>query len=147
MAEKEVFRQSKMDVEGYFQSHVNFNPDLARAMKGARRINEFKSEGDYSYSMEKFVGNGFLMIGDAARFVDPIFSSGVSVAAHGAKFASERIRYALEIGDSSEAVLKPYEDKLRRGVDIWYEFIRLYYKLLPLFTIVIQSKEHLLAAF
>ena len=98
VAEKEVFRQSKMDVEGYFQSHVNFNPELARAMKGARRINEFKSEGDYSYSMEKFVGNGFLMIGDAARFVDPIFSSGVSVAAHGAKFASESIRYRLQIG-------------------------------------------------
>jgi flavin-dependent dehydrogenase len=145
VAEKEVFRQSKMDVEGYFESHVNFNPDLARAMKPARRINEFKSEGDYSYSMEKFVGDGFMMIGDAARFVDPIFSSGVSVAAHGAKFAAERIQYALEVGDFSEAILKPYETKLRRGVDIWYEFIRLYYKLLPLFTIFIQSKEHRLA--
>jgi len=64
------------------------------------------------------------------------------VAAYSAKFASERIQYALEIGDFSEATLKPYETKLRRGVDIWYEFIRLYYKLLPLFTYFIQSKEH-----
>lgn len=145
VAEREVFRQSKMDVEGYFQTHVNFNPDLAHAMRHARRINDFKTEGDYSYSMEKLVGNGFLLIGDAARFVDPIFSSGVSVAAHSAKFAAERIQYALDIGDSSEAILKPYEDKLRRGVDIWYEFIRLYYKLLPLFTYFIQSKQHRLA--
>jgi 1H-pyrrole-2-carbonyl-[peptidyl-carrier protein] chlorinase len=145
VAEKEVFKQSKMNVEGYFQTHVKFSPDLARAMRSARRINDFKTEGDYSYSMEKLVGDGFLLIGDAARFVDPIFSSGVSVAAHSAKFAAERIQYALKIGDSSEAVLKPYEDKLRRGVDIWYEFIRLYYKLLPLFTIFIQSAEHRLA--
>lgn len=142
VAEKEVFRDAKMDTEGYFQTHVNFNPDLARAMQSARRINDFKSEGDYSYSMEKLVGDGFLLIGDAARFVDPIFSSGVSVAAHSAKFASERIRHALQVGDFSEGILKPYEDKLRRGVDIWYEFIRLYYKLLPLFTLFIQSKEH-----
>ena len=67
------------------------------------------------------------------------------MAAHSAKFAAARIQYALKIGDFSEAVLKPYEDKLRRGVDIWYEFVRLYYKLLPLFTLFIQSKQHRLA--
>ena len=145
VAEKEVFKQSKMDIEGYFQSHVEFNPDLTRAMRNARRINDFKTEGDYSYSMEKFVGDGFLLVGDAARFVDPIFSSGVSVAAYSAKFAAERIQYALESGDLSEAALKPYETTLRSGVEVWYEFIRLYYKLLPLFTYFIQSKEHRLA--
>jgi len=145
VAEKEVFKQSKMDTEGYFQTHVQFSPDLAHAMRNARRINDFKTEGDYSYSMAKLVGDGFLLIGDAARFVDPIFSSGVSVAAHSAKFAAERIQYALKINDFGEATFKPYEDKLRRGVDIWYEFIRLYYKLLPLFTYFIQSRQHRLA--
>ncbi len=142
VAELEVFKQSNLDLAGYFHRHVNFNPDLAHALRNARRINEFKTEGDYSYSMEKFVGNGFVMIGDAARFVDPIFSSGVSVACYSAKFASEQIRHAFETGDFSEAALKPYEVKLRRGVDIWYEFIRLYYKLLPLFTYFIESKKH-----
>ena len=38
--------------------------------------NDFKLEGDYSYKMNTFAGNGFILIGDAARFVDPIFSSG-----------------------------------------------------------------------
>jgi 1H-pyrrole-2-carbonyl-[peptidyl-carrier protein] chlorinase len=145
VAEKEVFKQSKMEYEDYFQTHIQLSPDLAHAMQNARRINEFKAEGDYSYKMERLVGDGFLLIGDAARFVDPIFSSGVSVAAHSAKFSAEIIQHALEIGDVSEAVLKPYEEKLRRGVDIWYEFIRLYYRLLPLFTLFIQSKQHRLA--
>jgi FADH2 O2-dependent halogenase len=145
VAEKAVFRQAKMDIESYFNAHVQFNPDLARAMRAARRINEFKSEGDYSYKMSRLVGDGYLMVGDAARFVDPIFSSGVSVAAHSAKFAAERIQVALQQGDFSAATFQPYEDKLRRGVDIWYEFIRLYYKLLPLFTLFIQSKHHRLA--
>jgi FADH2 O2-dependent halogenase len=142
VVEREVFRQSRMDVEGYFQTHVNMSPDLASAMRAARRINEFKSEGDYSYTMDKFVGDGYLLVGDAARFVDPIFSSGVSVAAYSAKFAAEQIQHALQIGDFSEATFKPYEEKLRRGVDVWYEFIRLYYKLLPLFTYFIQNKQH-----
>lgn len=142
VADKKVYRQAHKDLESYFNEYVVTNPDLIEAMKDAKRINEFKSEGDYSYSLSKFVGNGFICIGDAARFVDPIFSSGVSVALYGAKYASEQIKYALEKGDFSEEALKPFETRMRAGVGIWYEFIRLYYKLLPLFTHFIQSKEH-----
>ena len=142
VADKSVYRESHKDLEDYFNTHVITNPDLVKAMRNARRINEFKTEGDYSYSLSKFVGDGFICIGDAARFVDPIFSSGVSVALYGAKYASERIRYAFETGDFSEAAFKPFETRVRAGVGIWYEFIRLYYKLLPLFTHFIQSKEH-----
>jgi FADH2 O2-dependent halogenase len=142
VADKAVYRESHKDLESYFNTHVITNPDLENAMRNATRINDFKTEGDYSYSLSKFVGNGFMCIGDAARFVDPIFSSGVSVALYGAKYSSERIRYAFETGDFSEEALKPFETRVRGGVGVWYEFIRLYYKLLPLFTHFIQSKEH-----
>jgi FADH2 O2-dependent halogenase len=142
VAEREVFRDAKLDVEAYFDKYVSSNPNLADAMRPARRINEFKREGDYSYSMSSFCGNGFVMLGDAARFVDPIFSSGVSVAMYSAKFASERIRRAFETGDFSVAAFQPYENKIKNGVSIWYDFIRLYYKLLPLFTKFIKDQEH-----
>lgn len=142
VAEKKVFKEAKLDPEAYFNKYVESNPGLSKAMKNARRLNEFKMEGDYSYQMKKFVGNGHVMIGDAARFVDPIFSSGVSIALYSAKYASERIKVAFETNDFSEKVFEPYEAKVRGGVGIWYEFIRLYYKLLPLFTHFIQSKEH-----
>lgn len=59
---------------------------------------------------------------------------------HSARFGAQTIQSALASGDFSEAALKPYETTLRGGVDIWYEFIRLYYKLLPLFTLFIQSE-------
>lgn len=142
VAEKKVFKESKLDVENYFYKYVNMNEDLKHAMREARRVNEFKTEGDYSYKMNKFCGDGFVLIGDAARFVDPIFSSGVSVACYSAKYAAERIKIAFETGDFSEATFKPYENRLRGGTEIWYEFIRLYYKLLHLFTYFINSKEH-----
>jgi 1H-pyrrole-2-carbonyl-[peptidyl-carrier protein] chlorinase len=142
VAEKDVFKQARLDYEAYFDAHCQINPDLYKAMRNAVRVNEFKSEGDYSYSMEKFVGDGYMMIGDAARFVDPIFSSGVSIALYSAKYGSERICYALGANDFSEEALRPYEVKIREGVAIWYEFIRLYYKLLPLFTHFISSKKH-----
>jgi flavin-dependent dehydrogenase len=142
VAEKAVFKEGRLDPAAYFQKYVDSNPDLKHAMRDAKRVNEFKLEGDYSYKMDTFAGNGFVLIGDAARFVDPIFSSGVSVALFSAKYATERIVHAFETGDFSEAALKPYEKKLRSGTEIWYEFIRLYYKLLPAFTHFIQSKQH-----
>jgi FADH2 O2-dependent halogenase len=83
-----------------------------------------------------------MMVGDAARFVDPIFSSGVSVALYSAKFGSEAIINAFEKGDLSAASFEPYETKIRKGVQIWYEFIRLYYKLMPLFTHFTQSEKY-----
>jgi FADH2 O2-dependent halogenase len=142
VAEKEVFKQSRLDIEEYFFTHANTNPDLAQALKNARRINDFKSEGDYSYSMSQLVGDNFMLVGDAARFVDPIFSSGVSVALYSAKYASEIIRQAFEAQNFDQAFLMPYEQKLRKGAEVWYNFIRLYYKLLPIFTHFIQSKEY-----
>ncbi len=49
---------------------------------------------------------------------------------------------AFKANDFSEAVLKPYEVRLRKGVAIWYDFIKLYYKLLPAFTHFIQHKKY-----
>ena len=142
VAEKKVFQSERLAPAEYFAKYVASNPDLAAALRNATRVNDFKMEGDYSYKMDTFAGNGFVLIGDAARFVDPIFSSGVSVALYSAKYSAERIKYAFENNDFSEAALKPYEKKLRAGTEIWYEFIRLYYKLLPLFTKFIESKKH-----
>jgi FADH2 O2-dependent halogenase len=142
VVEKEKVKEAHLDLEEFFQTQIHTNNNLVRAMSNAERISEFKTDGDYSYSMKKFVGDGYLLVGDAARFVDPIFSSGVSVALHSAKFASEHIAHALELNDFREEVFMPYECKLRKGVELWYEFIRLYYKLLPLFTYFIQISEY-----
>lgn len=142
VAEKEVFMKGKGDYATWFEELSNSAPDIKHAMRDARRVDDFKVEADYSYQMEQFVGNGWMLIGDAARFVDPIFSSGVSVAMHSAKFASEQIQSALEAGDFSRGALQPYEARLKKGTKIWYEFIQLYYKLLPIFTLFIARKQY-----
>ncbi len=142
VVEREVFKEFKGDINAYFETYIKSNVALAKAMQSAKQINEFKTEGDYSYSMTNFVGNGFVLVGDAARFVDPIFSSGVSIALYCGKFASEVIETAIKSGNYSRETLLPYETKLKSGVSVWYEFIRLYYKLLPLFTHFVQSKKY-----
>jgi 1H-pyrrole-2-carbonyl-[peptidyl-carrier protein] chlorinase len=142
VVEKRELCKVKGDVEAWFHEMLRSTPDVSRAMAGAERVNEFKREGDYSYSMDRFAGPGFVLVGDAARFVDPIFSSGVSVALSSAKFAAASVAQALAGEAPEEEVFAAYDRKLRAGCDIWYEFISLYYRLLPLFTIFIRQKGY-----
>ena len=117
-------------------------PILASALEGATRVTDLSIEADYSYSMDRCVGDGWALVGDAARFVDPIFSSGVSIACYSAKYAAEEIIGGLEEGDVGAARLQPDEAKLKSGVTVWYEFITLYYKLMNLFTYFVAKDEY-----
>ena len=70
------------------------NDALARSLAGARPLGALQREGNYSYAMDRLAGDGWLLVGDAARFVDPLFSSGLSLAAESARAAAVAIRAA-----------------------------------------------------
>lgn len=142
VASREAYQDSGLDVEDFFETSLRANRKLARATRRAKRINDIKGEVNYSYRLNRVCGDGWLAIGDAARFIDPIFSSGVSVAMHSARFAAERIQTAIESGDASRATFEPYEDQLFTGAAIWDDFIRLFYRLLPAFTHLLESRDH-----
>ncbi len=117
------------------------NPDFARRLAAAKPVHDYVREGNYSYVMDRFAGDGWLLVGDAARFVDPIFSSGVSVAAESAQRAAAAIIGALRAGSVGAPAFAAYEQSLRAGVDLWREFILLYYQLPPLFMELLGREE------
>jgi FADH2 O2-dependent halogenase len=141
VVEKEVFRDAGKDYETFFNDVIKLSNNTTHILKQAERLRDFYVEADYSYKMSRFAGEGWLMIGDAARFVDPIFSSGVSVAVNSAKFAFEALEVALEGGDEV-AALHDYDEKISRGVQIWYEWITIYYRLQALFTRLGKDPEN-----
>jgi FADH2-dependent halogenase len=55
-------------------------PALARHLTGAERTGPARFEADFSYGARQFAGDGFALLGDAAAFLDPIFSTGVQLA-------------------------------------------------------------------
>ena len=68
------------DREAFFWECVASRPELHAALKTAEQVRPFSEEGDYSYAMNQITGDNWIMVGDAGRFVDPIFSTGVSIA-------------------------------------------------------------------
>jgi flavin-dependent dehydrogenase len=142
VTQKHRFAEANTDRDKFFWDCVSSRPDLAAALRKSERIRPFKAEGDYSYAMKQICGNRFVMIGDAARFVDPIFSSGVSVALTSARLASRDIIAAHEAADFSADRFATYERIIRNGVRNWYEFISVYYRLNILFTTFVQDPRY-----
>jgi flavin-dependent dehydrogenase len=142
VTQKKRFTQAGSGRDEFFWENISSRPDLYDALQSAKRVTEFKTEGDYSYAMRQIAGDRFVMIGDAARFVDPIFSSGVSVALNSARLACKDIIAAHAAGDFSKPRFANFETKLRRAVKNWYEFISIYYRLNILFTAFVQDPRY-----
>ncbi len=142
VTQKKNFAHSRQERQQFFWTCIESRPELAAGLRAAKQIRPLTEEGDYSYAMKQICGDNFLLIGDAARFVDPIFSTGVSIALNSARFASADIIRAAETGDFRKASFQEYETTLRRGTKNWYEFISVYYRLNVLFTAFIQDKRY-----
>jgi FADH2 O2-dependent halogenase len=130
------------DKEAFFWEAVSSRPDLHDALRNSDQIRPFSEEGDYSYAMKQITGDGWLMVGDAGRFVDPIFSTGVSIAMNSSRFAHTDVLAALESGKTERASYSNFETTIRRGTQNWYDFITVYYRLNALFTAFITDKRY-----
>ena len=142
VTQKKNFTGSRADRMTFFWDSLRSRPELYQRVKAARQLRDFSEEGDYSYSLSQITGDGYVLIGDAARFVDPIFSTGVSIALNCARLVSKDIIAAVREDDFSAERFENYSRTLRRGVRNWYEFISLYYRLNILFTAFINHEEY-----
>jgi FADH2 O2-dependent halogenase len=142
VTQKKNFAKSRQDREQFFWDAVGTRPLLREKLRQADRMHAFKDEGDYSYAMKQLCGDRFMLVGDAGRFVDPIFSTGVSIALNSARFAHINVLRALEKNDFSRESFSDYETKLRLGTKNWYEFISVYYRLNVLFTYFVGDPRY-----
>ncbi len=143
VTQKARFKEAGTDRESFFWKYVDSHPALRQALEKSTRIRPFKAEGDYSYAMRQICGDKYVLVGDAARFVDPIFSSGVSVALNSARIACRDIVAAHRAGGGyPRSAFAEYERTLRRAVSYWYEFISIYYRLNILFTVFVQDPRY-----
>jgi FADH2 O2-dependent halogenase len=142
VTQKKNFAGSKQDRERFFWESLASRPGLAEALRAAEQVHAFREEGDYSYAMTQLCGDRFVLVGDAGRFVDPIFSTGVSIALNSSRFAQKDILSALERNDFSRASFKTFETTLTLGTKNWYDFISVYYRLNVLFTYFVTDKRY-----
>ncbi len=95
---------------------------------------------DFSYRLEKMAGDGWIAIGDAFSFIDPVYSSGVFLALKSGEMAAETAVEAVRDGDLSEARLGAFQPLLMRGVEAVRQLVQVFYD--PNFSVGSFLKLH-----
>jgi FAD-dependent halogenase len=120
------------DPEEALTSLIAECPMISDYLRNAKRVTEgqygeLRVRKDYSYANTKFWSPGMILIGDAACFVDPIFSSGVHLATYGALLAARSINTALAGTTDENTAFREFEQRYRREYGVFYEFLVSFY--------------------
>jgi flavin-dependent dehydrogenase len=119
----EYLKQRRGRNEEFLQATLALMPDAQRRMQHAGIVSDVRVTGNYSYTCERMHGPGWVMVGDAWAFVDPVFSSGVYLAMHSGKQAAELVGAILEQPARESALQAAFERRIRRGVRVFSWFI------------------------
>jgi flavin-dependent dehydrogenase len=119
----EYLRTRRGRNEEFLMHTLETMPDAWKRMANAEMISGVRVTGNYSYSCERMAGPGWVMVGDAFAFVDPVFSSGVYLAMHSGRNAAALVDAALKEPAREAALQRAFTGRIRRGVKVFSWFI------------------------
>ena len=121
------FRKYKDVADGIFAQALRDCPAVAQRLSHATMMMPVMTEGSFSYRSSTFAGEGWVMCGDAASFLDPVFSSGVLLSMRCAELIAAGVDRGLRTNSYSPALFRDYEKKMRKGMSVFWRFIYGFY--------------------
>jgi len=115
------------DLAKIFNEEIEKCEACRKRVAGATRVDKIYSIIDYSYRSKQNAGDGFILIGDAYGFLDPIYSSGVLLALKMAELASDAIHDAFKHDDFSARRLGQFQEKLDHGIESMRKLVYAFY--------------------
>jgi 2-polyprenyl-6-methoxyphenol hydroxylase-like FAD-dependent oxidoreductase len=116
------------DFEQLYFEEVARCPGVQPRIANAQRCDIFRAQKEYSYRSRKAAGDGWVLVGDAFGFLDPLYSSGVLLALVSGQMAADAVSDGLKNNDTSAAALGKWEpgyvagmDRMRRLVCEFYD--------------------------
>jgi FAD-dependent halogenase len=120
----------KSNPQARFDRAIASSARLRTTLAGARQSMEMHTISNISYLNDRFVGNGFVLVGDASMFIDPIFAAGVTLAMRSGVYAAEAIIDCFAHGDFSVERLETYETRIRLPMSRVFKLIYNWYAML-----------------
>lgn len=122
-----TFRAMKLPAEQALDRCIGEQPLILREMTNAERVSQVYSAGDYSYRNATLFGDRWLLAGDAAGFIDPVFSSGVFLAIMSAEKAADALDEILGDESKKPRLLREYSRRVNRVMDMYLTFVSSWY--------------------
>jgi flavin-dependent dehydrogenase len=111
-----------------YEQEVERCPAVKERVAKAERVTGYFATKDYSYRATRVAGDGWVMIGDAFGFLDPLYSSGVLLALRSGEMAADAICEGFEKGDTSAAQLGKWGPLFNEGMDRMRRLVCEYYE-------------------
>lgn len=121
------FRALRQAPEEALEQAIAAEPTIMARMAAAERATPVHSTGDYSYRNSAFAGERWLLTGDAAGFIDPVFSTGVFLALASGEKAADAIEAALTNPAGRAKRFGQYEKNLDRVMNLYLRFVNSWY--------------------
>jgi flavin-dependent dehydrogenase len=136
-----IFSKGRGTAEEIFWQEAERAPGVKWRIEKGEAISEYRTTKDFSYQTTQAAGNGWVLVGDAFGFIDPVYSSGVFLALKSGEFAADAIHEALSLNDLSATRLGSWQAKHRSGIDLFRKLVYAFYS--PEFSIGSFMKEHM----
>ncbi|MFN8492878.1 MAG: tryptophan 7-halogenase [Caldilineaceae bacterium] len=116
----DYFKAQQLSPEEFLRKELyTLNPELSRRLAAITFVEPVRTISNYSYHVRQFTGKGFLCVGDAHRFIDPIFSFGVYFAMKEAALAAQAIQQGLSGASQSDRnPFAAYQALVEQGQDV-----------------------------
>ncbi len=122
-----IFDKSRGTPAEIYQQELDRCPGLQKRLASAERIHDFFSTRDFSYSVKQPAGDGWVLVGDAAGFIDPIYSSGVYLALKSGEMVADVVHAALQENDPSAERLGSWYPRYHQGKVMFHWLVYAFY--------------------
>lgn len=122
----ELFEGNR-DHETIYKEEVANCPEVERRLANATQCDRYYATKDYSYKATQWAGDGWVLIGDAHGFLDPLYSSGVLLALKSGQMAADAIAEGLAKDDLSSEQLGKWGTEFREGMERMRRLVCEYY--------------------
>ena len=119
--------KGRSDHETIFTEEAERCPAVKKRLEGGKRVTGFYSTKDFSYYSSRIAGAGWVLIGDAFGFLDPIYSSGVFLALKSGEWAADAISEGFAKGDLSAEQLGQWGPEFRQGMERMKKLVYAFY--------------------
>ncbi|MFT0211454.1 NAD(P)/FAD-dependent oxidoreductase [Pseudomonas sp. F1_0610] len=125
VGELDRFKNYPEALEACLKQFVNEAPNLRRIFKNAQWSNPFRTLVGYSANVKKLYGKNFALLGNAAEFLDPVFSSGVTIGMRSSSMAANLLDQQFK----GQAVNweQDFSEQLKLGVETFRTYVEGWY--------------------
>lgn len=123
----EEFTRLKEPPAGLFTRVWQSSSEMRDRMNGSKPVSSMQVTSDFSYRNRRLIGPRLLRVGDAAGFMDPIFSSGVYIAMYSGRLAANAVLSSLAARNDGRRCFRTYEKRVSAAMDLYWKMVEGFY--------------------